>query len=63
MIDALFWKPFPVATLTVRQFVGGKAVRVVAGLSALPCIMALIYIINPDVEQARRFMTDRKSVV
>jgi ABC-2 type transport system permease protein len=58
MINALFWRPFPVTTLTVRQFIGGKAVLVVAGLSALPCVMALIYIINPDVEQARRFITN-----
>ncbi len=58
MIDALFWRPLPVVTLTVRQFMGGKAVRVVAGLSAIPCIFALIYIINPDVEVASRFMVN-----
>jgi ABC-2 type transport system permease protein len=56
MTDAIFWGPFPVATLTVRQFLGGKAVRVVAGLSAIPCLFALIYILNPDVEEASRFI-------
>jgi ABC-2 type transport system permease protein len=58
MIDALFWRPFPVATLTVRQFLGGKAVQLVAALSALPCLYALIRLINPDFETARRFMTN-----
>src|SRR5215211_376359 len=58
MINALFWKPFPVTTLTVRQFIGGKAILVVGGLSALPCVMALIYIINPDVELSWRFITN-----
>jgi ABC-2 type transport system permease protein len=41
----------------VRQFIGGKAVLVVAGLSALPCIFALIYFVNPDVDLPRRFIT------
>jgi ABC-2 type transport system permease protein len=58
MIDALFWRPFPVATLTVRQFLGGKAVQLVAALSALPCLIGLIRLINPDFETARRFMTN-----
>jgi ABC-2 type transport system permease protein len=57
MIDALFWRPFPVATLTVRQFLGGKAVQLVAALSVLPCLYAMIRLINPDFETARRFMS------
>jgi ABC-2 type transport system permease protein len=59
MINALFWKPFPVATLTVRQFLGGKAVQVVAALSALPCLYALIYSLGADFETPRRFMSNR----
>jgi ABC-2 type transport system permease protein len=59
MIDTIFWRPLPVATLTVRQFLGGKAVQVVAGLSAIPCLLALIYTINPDnFDEASRYMVN-----
>ncbi|MFL5758220.1 MAG: ABC transporter permease subunit [Thermomicrobiales bacterium] len=59
MIDTIFWRPLPIATLTVRQFLGGKAVAVVAGLSAIPCLFALIYSINPDnFDEASRFMVN-----
>jgi ABC-2 type transport system permease protein len=52
----LTWRVLPVFTLTVRQFAGGKAVRVVAGLSFLPALFALIYLINPDVDDPRHFV-------
>src|SRR3954471_24941729 len=52
----LSWRIFPVFTLTLRQFAGGKAVRVVAGLSFIPAIFALIYLINPDVDDPRHFV-------
>lgn len=55
---SLSWTAFPVATLTVRQHLGGKAARVVAGLSTIPVIFALIYLINPDVDVARVFLVD-----
>jgi ABC-2 type transport system permease protein len=45
-------------TLTIRQFIGGRAVRVVAALAFLPAIFALIYLINPDAEDASRFLRD-----
>lgn len=52
----LTWRILPVFTLTVRQFAGGKAVRVVAGLSFIPALFALIYLINPDVDDAISFV-------
>jgi ABC-2 type transport system permease protein len=58
MVSTLFWKPLPVATLTVRQFLGGKAVRVVTALAFLPCVFGLIYLLNTDVEPAREFLTE-----
>jgi ABC-2 type transport system permease protein len=58
MIDTIFWRPLPVATLTVRQFLGGKAVRVVAALSAIPCLFALLYWLNPDIDTASRYMVN-----
>jgi ABC-2 type transport system permease protein len=52
----LSWRVLPVFTLTVRQFAGGKAVRVVAALSFIPAVFALIYLINPDVDDPRHFV-------
>jgi ABC-2 type transport system permease protein len=52
----LTWRALPVFTLTVRQFAGGKAVRVVAGLSFIPALFALIYLINPDVDDPLHFV-------
>lgn len=50
------WKIIPVFTLTVRQFAGGKAVRVVAALAGIPALFTLIYLINPDVDDPRHFV-------
>lgn len=55
---ALLWRPLPVMTLTIRQFVGGKAVRVVTALAFLPAVFALIYLLNPEAEDAGRFLRD-----
>ena len=52
----LSWKAAPVFTLTVKQFLGGKAVRVVIGLACVPIVFALIYLLDPDVERPRRFL-------
>jgi ABC-2 type transport system permease protein len=49
------WRTLPVFTLTVRQFAGGKAVRVVAALSFIPAVFAAIYLINPSVDDPRHF--------
>jgi ABC-2 type transport system permease protein len=57
-MTALTWRTLPVFTLTVRQFAGGKAVRVVAGLSFIPALFALIYLINPDVDDPRHFVAE-----
>jgi ABC-2 type transport system permease protein len=58
MTTTLFWKPLPVATLTVRQFLGGKSVRVVAALAFLPSVFGLIYWFDRDVETMREFLID-----
>jgi ABC-2 type transport system permease protein len=55
---ALLWRPLPVMTLTIRQFVGGKAVRVVSALSLLPAIFALIYLMTPDASDRIKFLRD-----
>lgn len=58
MVDSLLWRPLPILTLTVRQFLGGKAVRVVSLLSLIPCLFAAIYLINPDAATSRQFLID-----
>jgi ABC-2 type transport system permease protein len=58
LMATLSWRALPVFTLTVRQFAGGKAVRVVAALSFIPAVFALIYLINPDVDEPRRFVAN-----
>jgi ABC-2 type transport system permease protein len=55
-MGTLTWRAAPVFLLTVRQFLGGKAIRVVFGLSLLPVIFALIYIISPDRARPREFL-------
>jgi ABC-2 type transport system permease protein len=57
-MTALTWRTLPVFTLTLRQFAGGKAVRVVAGLSFIPALFSLIYLINPDVDDPRHFVAE-----
>jgi ABC-2 type transport system permease protein len=49
-MSTILWGPLPVFTLTVRQFAGGKAIRVVAVLAAIPILFGAIYAINPDIE-------------
>jgi len=50
------WRALPVLTLTVRQFLGGKAVRVVIGLSLIPVVFAIIYLLDPSVDRPRLFL-------
>lgn len=40
------WRIAPIMTLTIRQFLGGKAIRVIAGLSLIPVLFGLIYLLN-----------------
>ncbi|MBA3644416.1 MAG: ABC transporter permease [Chloroflexia bacterium] len=58
-----FWRLVPILTLTVRQFLGGKAVRVVVALSIIPCIFAAIYLLNTDVATPREALVDLFSTV
>lgn len=58
MADSFAWRSLPIATLTVRQFLGGKAVRVVAALAFIPCLFAAIYLINTDVATPRDFLVE-----
>ena len=52
------WRVAPIFFLSVRQFIGGKAVRAVFALGLVPALFALIYRINPDVDRPRRFLDD-----
>ena len=50
-MTTMLWRPLPVTALTIRQFSGGRAVRVVALLCMLLVLFAGIHVINNgDVE-------------
>jgi len=57
MASNLAWRALPITTLTVRQFMGGKAVRVVAALSIIPCLFAGIYLLDTSVATPREFLS------
>jgi len=58
MAGSFLWRPFPITALTVRQFVGGKTVRVVVALSFIPCLFAGIYLFNSDFATPANFLSD-----
>lgn len=49
-------RPLPVAELTLRQFLGGKALRVVALLSMIPVAFGVIHLIRPELERPVTFL-------
>ncbi|CAN5543392.1 ABC transporter permease [soil metagenome] len=55
---AFLWNPFPVLMLTVRQFAGGKAVRVVGAISLFPVLFGAIYAFDPGIEIAEYFISE-----
>lgn len=55
---AILWKTFPVTTLSVRQFVGGRTARIALLLSCIPAIFALIYMIRPWGDTPDEFLVD-----
>ncbi len=57
-MTALLWRPLPILALTVRQFLGGKAVRVVTALAFIPCVFAVIYLLNTDIDTPRKALSD-----
>jgi ABC-2 type transport system permease protein len=58
MAGGLVWRTLPILTLTIRQFLGGKAVRVVTVLAFIPAVFAAIYLLNTDIETPRGFLID-----
>ena len=52
------WRLAPIFFLSIRQFVGGKAVRAVFALGMIPALFAFIYRIDPTIERPRRFLDD-----
>lgn len=46
-LSGIFFRPFPITTLTVRQFLDGRAVRVATLIALIPAVFALIYLIQP----------------
>lgn len=49
---------FPIAVLTLRQFGGGKAIRVVALFALVPCLFSIIYLIDSGLQTGRMWFDD-----
>ncbi len=46
-LSSVFFRPLPITTLTVRQFLDGRAVRVSGIIALIPAVFSLIYLISP----------------
>jgi ABC-2 type transport system permease protein len=57
-MGSLGWRIAPIFFLSVRQFIGGKAVRAVIALGMIPVMFALVYRVDPSVDRPRRFLDD-----
>lgn len=55
---SLTWRLLPISTLTYRQFLGGRAIRVVVVLSLLPCLFSAIYVFAQEVATPAGFLTE-----
>ena len=55
---AALWRLLPVTTLTVRQFTGGRTVRLVLALSLIPALFAAIYVGRPWEVTPNEFAVD-----
>lgn len=49
---------FPILVLTLRQFSGGKAIRVVAFFALAPAFFTVIYLISPDSNTGREWFDE-----
>jgi ABC-2 type transport system permease protein len=52
------WRPLPIATLTIRQFLAGRAVLVVLLIAQIPALLGLIYLINSEWTTPHRFLVE-----
>jgi ABC-2 type transport system permease protein len=52
------WRLWPVTTLTLRQFAGGRTARLVFLLSLIPALFAAIYVVRPWDIVAEEFLVD-----
>jgi ABC-2 type transport system permease protein len=58
------WRVFPIFLLTVRQFLAGRAARVVVALAMLPALFALIFLFGPaDLSPYRFLVTQFQELV
>lgn len=47
---------FPIISLTIRQFLEGRAVRVVIGLALIPLILGFVYLMRPEWDRPAFFL-------
>lgn len=53
-----FWRLLPVTMVTIRQFAGGKTVRLITVLSCLPALFMLIFVLRPWQNSANTYLLD-----
>lgn len=54
----LILQRLPIVALTIRQFLDGKAIRVVIGLALIPLVFGVIYLIQPDWAEPDLFLAN-----
>lgn len=52
------WRLLPVTMVTIRQFAGGKTVRLITVLSCLPALFMLIFVLRPWQNSANAYFLD-----
>lgn len=57
-LSVLPWRPFPIISLTIRQFLAGRAVRVVMLIALIPALFGFIYRINSEWTTPYRFLVE-----
>ena len=52
------WTRLPVSMLTIRQFSGGRTVRLAVLLSCIPALFAALFVFRPWESSADGYLTD-----
>lgn len=54
----MMWRIAPVFALTIKQFLGGKSIRVVIGLAMIPVIFGLIFVLDSSIDDNWHYLGD-----
>ncbi len=54
----MLWRLLPVTMVTIRQFAGGKTIRLITVLSCLPALFLVIFVLRPWQSSADAYFLD-----